>query len=964
MSEKNNYLSICLMKNILLIFILLFYFSTGWGQTSSIFKQDIKQSHLHFLETVPITFVIRGNYTYSFQLVNNEKGMQGSLISKDGVRPEKGDELIFVNVHNDRKSFEFYANPDVVKKSGRPIYQNYFFIDNEDIQWLLTYKISNFYIKKTQLMQMRKFALPSSRGAKLKQVISAFNNRLDRSLINKPLVVQSDPDSHAQAATWFSPSKSKAKGNNLTINKNELDDSRLKNKEMILADIESDNQQAELVKDQLREEVAQARLNAELQKEKYAKEVKRARELSLKEIAKINAETASHIEEQKELSEKETEELAWEVYNAKIKSAEAIIRIKNRSDEKIIDHENELTSKISELDLNYKDAQDHYSKNVQDAKQKAIDEINRIRKKSQAKLDSIHAELLNNQSSIAGRRQDRLNEENKTIYAYKEMILDSLAKMQEGLSRIKQENSLSVARSNQDYKNKMILVQKEYALELAELKNKLEAQRSKIKVNAVQEIERYNEALRDAKKVRFEEISDLQIELDSVRTAHEYTIVAERHKLEKELQDIAAAVIAARTRSTEAVSLASKQSAYRISEIQNLVEERRVDLLKELEDDRKRINDKRSAIQEEYMTYQLDQNLKKDSVQLHYVNVYKDLKANFDESIFRTRSRNDSLIGVMEIEYQNLKRTYADSIQNIRLRAQEKIRDLDRDNLLFDSEVTDKELNKENYRISKEIVQLKASHEEKLLQEKETLAKEMVVLRRNHKAHISEIQDNIKKEVQYEFARLKDIRYSLREEMDIMNDQFRSFKKQQQDRLNDESERFKQIMAASRLDQLNELLRMDSSHNTIKADIIKKHAHEQNKMKTSLIGQISQMKDSLVNQHGHYNDMLDKLEFNFSAERDSLHKQELDLLREHKEKIKISEQNMLDEISKNDRVSANEVYQAKQNARDEIARIKSQTLKEIKEIQLQKKSYEEELIELDKMIQLKKMALKELEKEK
>ena len=58
----------------------------------------------HYLYTVNMTLIFRGDYTYEMEFFNNEKGISARITSKNGVEFNQGDEMIFVDANNTRKT--------------------------------------------------------------------------------------------------------------------------------------------------------------------------------------------------------------------------------------------------------------------------------------------------------------------------------------------------------------------------------------------------------------------------------------------------------------------------------------------------------------------------------------------------------------------------------------------------------------------------------------------------------------------------------------------------------------------------------------------------------------------------------------------------------------------------------------------------------------------------------------------
>ena len=171
------------------ILVILYWTVASFGQVSPTgwITTDVKKGQIHLLETKEITLVVRATYSYNFSLINNERGIQGCLISIDGVIPNREDEMIFVNDKGKRKSFLFTMYPEKSKRGARPIYTNCFYLGKDGIKWLRSNRILKFYIKNNEKLEMKKFSLTTSRYQSLTALVLSFDNQLDRSMIiNNP----------------------------------------------------------------------------------------------------------------------------------------------------------------------------------------------------------------------------------------------------------------------------------------------------------------------------------------------------------------------------------------------------------------------------------------------------------------------------------------------------------------------------------------------------------------------------------------------------------------------------------------------------------------------------------------------------------------------------------------------------------------------------------------------------------
>ena len=108
------------MKQLTALLTLIFLsslFSISYGQScSSVIVDNVVVGGAQLLKTKPITLVVRGNYSYSMELMANDHGIQAKMSSLAGVELNQDDEIIFMNIADKRKSFRFIEMGEISKK--------------------------------------------------------------------------------------------------------------------------------------------------------------------------------------------------------------------------------------------------------------------------------------------------------------------------------------------------------------------------------------------------------------------------------------------------------------------------------------------------------------------------------------------------------------------------------------------------------------------------------------------------------------------------------------------------------------------------------------------------------------------------------------------------------------------------------------------------------------------------------
>ncbi|MEM9992154.1 MAG: hypothetical protein AAF738_10345, partial [Bacteroidota bacterium] len=153
--------------------------------------EDKKINNTHILRSQDQTMVVRGNYSYTIALMNDNRGVLAKVISKAGERLNRGDEVIFMDVNQVRKAYRFIEAPRTNRSSDTPVYENILQLDMAAIQWFSSTAIGTLYLKNNTSNQMRKLTVAGGRQAEFKQKAVCFTQRLDPNLV-KDVKVDAD----------------------------------------------------------------------------------------------------------------------------------------------------------------------------------------------------------------------------------------------------------------------------------------------------------------------------------------------------------------------------------------------------------------------------------------------------------------------------------------------------------------------------------------------------------------------------------------------------------------------------------------------------------------------------------------------------------------------------------------------------------------------------------------------------
>ena len=155
-------------------FYLLIVFSTfsagllSAQNCGNIISENKKIGGTHLLRTSKQILVVRGNYTYSLELVNDEKGVSAVFTSKNGVDLNEGDEVIFMDNSNARKSYRFIKTGEITNKRGAPTQTNTLDLDLAAINWFASSTMKIIYIKNNISNRMVRFTVNANRQKEFK----------------------------------------------------------------------------------------------------------------------------------------------------------------------------------------------------------------------------------------------------------------------------------------------------------------------------------------------------------------------------------------------------------------------------------------------------------------------------------------------------------------------------------------------------------------------------------------------------------------------------------------------------------------------------------------------------------------------------------------------------------------------------------------------------------------------------
>lgn len=125
-------------------------------------------------ETLKQTIAAKGDYFYGIQVIKNSKGTFAKVYNVEGVDLNKGDEIILMDGSEKRVKFTFSNDQETKVMDGRKFHQNSFKLDSKKLAWLSTQPIQKFYIKNSEVNELRAFSISEDRQKDFLNIMRCF----------------------------------------------------------------------------------------------------------------------------------------------------------------------------------------------------------------------------------------------------------------------------------------------------------------------------------------------------------------------------------------------------------------------------------------------------------------------------------------------------------------------------------------------------------------------------------------------------------------------------------------------------------------------------------------------------------------------------------------------------------------------------------------------------------------------
>lgn len=461
------------------------HFSLAQNCEGILAKSTTLNGALH-LVSQPQTMIIRGNYIYNLELEHDSKGLALKLYSKRGVQLNQGDELIFIDDKNIRKSFQFAGIINNIKEGNTPIHSNWISLTESDLQWLAKQKITVIFIKNNAANEMRKYPVTESRQREFRQLAYCF-----LSFLNKE-----EPQKTVEKEQPTSTDSLESK--NVEALKKELAQLKLKLRDEIAQEYEK----AERVKKQLREEIRQARIKANEQKKAMAEDVKSAREASIAIIEKERSAALKEIDSIRSHSQQEIQIIWGNLQSNKLKATEELEKARLASANEIVKYRNRAQKEQEAILAELENIRIKEAERIATTKLKADKEIQTVRTEVQAFLKTIKEQSFIENELQSNRVTAYREEAEEQLKFLEEEVAEKVALLKEQSIIAQQKLEIEFVQAQQKLANEQVLAKEKASQELVEIREKV----AKEKLKAAEEVNKERQKVAEL-------IATLQLEL-------------------------------------------------------------------------------------------------------------------------------------------------------------------------------------------------------------------------------------------------------------------------------------------------------------------------------------------------------------------------------------------------------------------------------------------------------------------
>ena len=448
-----------MLRSFLLVLALLAVESLH-AQCNSRLDEQIKLPNGQRIISKQQTLVVRGAYAYSIELSASDKGVQATFHSRGGEKPNKDDELIFIDKAGNIKAFRFVGSVKTGSIGGKPEFSNILQLDYPSAQWLADNDIPVVSLKNNIKGQGRRFTLPASRQAEFRQLARCFVDAVDETALpNIAAVTKSIPAvRRAQAPPVDREGGLSAKPGTATLADRdraaqeaaaaEIKDLRAQLaalKKQLLEEIAIEKAKADRAKETIADDLSASRQAAALQQQAIAAEVVEARQRADQAIAEAQAAAGQEIQEVDADVDEERQAAANEVAQARQAALLAIEQAKTDGARQVAEIKKRNAEAAAAERQKFADAKQDYADEVASARETSQQQIIEIRRELEAEIKRARAAALVATDSTRARVAYTRAEAQREILLAKEQSLTQVAELREQVAREQEARAIQVA---------------------------------------------------------------------------------------------------------------------------------------------------------------------------------------------------------------------------------------------------------------------------------------------------------------------------------------------------------------------------------------------------------------------------------------------------------------------------------------------------------------------------------------
>ena len=468
--------------------------TTAGAQCGERLVENFRAPNDQRLVTEPQLLVVRAGYAYSLGFSATHEGVRAQFTSRGGSRPKRGDELLLVNRQGERRVFRFVGAAETEEKAGVPTHVNELQLDFDVIDWLAGADVTTVTLIDNTTNQGRRFTIPASRQAELRQLLLCFRDEADVALVpdvpavataipsvGKPLAPKVDRERGLGAGPG-TKTLAEAEAERRAAERAEVEALRerlAEEKRTLLEAVAIERAKANRARERHREEVRASRRAAEAERTAIAAEVLAARERAAAEIARARESSATRHREIAAATAAADTAAAEQVARARSRAAIEVAAADASAAEEIAAIRAEAAAAAAVERARYAEAQDAYAARVRTAERRSQARVIEVRRALERDLAAVRREaVLGTDSTAAGLDAAAPLAARKRLLAAREASLRAAAAAEEETARASVRHAVDLAAAERTAAERLAAREAAHLEELTELRAQAVAART------------------------------------------------------------------------------------------------------------------------------------------------------------------------------------------------------------------------------------------------------------------------------------------------------------------------------------------------------------------------------------------------------------------------------------------------------------------------------------------------------